>query len=356
MKRNLYTGRIIIILLMFASVVNAIPINKTMPENEQPNITELAKGVYVIEHPEAFLGEPSGNTTVIIGSQKVLVVDAAWPISARADIELIRKWTDLPVSYVLNTHWHSDHNIGNKTYMDAFPGLSIIAHKETKKDMDIVFKDYANMILGNQKRMLSEGKIRGEPLTPEVREIIEKRLPDMEAQFEGYAYQPPTVMFENELVIDLGGREVQIKHPGKGNTSGDAVVYLPEEKILAAGDLLVHPFPYPYDGYPSEWIKTLEALGQLDLKTIVPGHGTILHDKTYLYLVRDFFQSAVSQMNKRMSETGPALSRSLDLLKQGIDLSSFKTKFAGNDEELLGYFDSIAEQVIKLVYQEAALR
>ena len=163
-------------------------------------------------------------------------------------------------------------------------------------------------------------------------------------------------MFEDELVIDLGGREVQIKHPGKGNTSGDAVVYLPEEKILAAGDLLVHPFPYPYDGYPSEWIKTLETLGQLDIKTIVPGHGTVLHDKTYLYLVRDFFQSAVSQMNKRMGEAGPALSRSLDLLKQGIDLSSFKTKFASNDEELLGYFDSISEQVIKLVYQEAALR
>ncbi|OGU35089.1 MAG: hypothetical protein A2068_02835 [Ignavibacteria bacterium GWB2_35_6b] len=356
MKRNLYTGGIIIILLMIVSAVNAAAINKTMPENEQPNITELTKGVYVIEHPDAFLGEPSGNTTVIIGSQKVLVVDAVWPISARTDIELIRQWTDLPVSYVVNTHWHSDHNIGNKTYMDAFPGLSIIAQKETKKDMDIVFKDYANMILGNQKRMLSEGKIRGEPLSPEVREIIEKRLPDMEAQFEGYVYQPPTLMFEDELVIDLGGREVQIKHPGKGNTSGDAVVYLPEEKILAAGDLLVHPFPYPYDGYPSEWIKTLETLGQLDIKTIVPGHGTVLHDKTYLYLVRDFFQSAVSQMNKRMGEAGPALSRSLDLLKQGIDLSSFKTKFASNDEELLGYFDSISEQVIKLVYQEAALR
>ena len=62
-----------------------------------------------------------------------------------------------------------------------------------------------------------------------------------------------------------------MKFLGRGNTGGDAVVYLPKEKIVIAGDLVVYPIPYVYDGYPSEWIQTLQNLGQLDADTIVPG-------------------------------------------------------------------------------------
>lgn len=59
------------------------------------------------------------------------------PSAAREDISQIRKWTDKPVTFVLNTHFHNDHNLGNRIYMDAFPALTIIAHVETKKDMDM---------------------------------------------------------------------------------------------------------------------------------------------------------------------------------------------------------------------------
>ncbi len=83
-------------------------------------------------------------------------------------------------------------------------------------------------------------------------------------------------------MIDVGNREVQIKFLGRGNTAGDAVVYLPKEKIVVAGDLIVYPIPYIYDGYPTEWIQTLQNLAQLDADSIVPGHGPILHDKTYV--------------------------------------------------------------------------
>ena len=93
-------------------------------------VTQLAAGVYEIEHPRA----SSGNTTVIIGERQVFVVDTCFlPSAAREDIAQIRQWTDKPVSFVLNTHFHNDHNLGNRAYMDAFPALTIIAHVETKK-------------------------------------------------------------------------------------------------------------------------------------------------------------------------------------------------------------------------------
>ena len=69
---------------------------------------------------------------------------------------------------------------------------------------------------------------------------------------------------------------MEIKHLGRGNTAGDAVVYLPTEKILIAGDLVVYPVPYFYGGYPSEHAKTLRDMSRLNFATAVPGHGRVL--------------------------------------------------------------------------------
>ena len=76
---------------------------------------------------------------------------------------------------------------------------------------------------------------------------------------------------------------------------------------MIAGDLVVYPIPYIYDGYPSEWIQTMQNLGQLDADTIVPGHGPMMHDKAYIFLIRDLLKSAVDQMNAELKQTGPAM-------------------------------------------------
>ena len=69
---------------------------------------------------------------------------------------------------------------------------------------------------------------------------------------------------------------MQLRFLGRGNTGGDVVAYLPAEKILIAGDLLDHPVPYAFGGYPHEWIRTLQAMALLDFATVVPGHGRVL--------------------------------------------------------------------------------
>ena len=101
----------------------------------------------------------------------------------------------------------------------------------------------------------------------------------MDDEIKHVKFQSATLTFEHDFTVDLGNREVQVKFLGRGNTSGDAVAYLPKERIVVAGDLVVHPIPYIYDGYPTEWIQTLQNLAQLDADSIVPGHGPILHDK-----------------------------------------------------------------------------
>ena len=97
-------------------------------------VTKIAEGVFVIRHQDAPNEFPQGNTTVIIGQNSVLVVDACYlPSSAKEDIEQIKKWTDKPVRFLVNTHYHLDHNNGNYLYAEAFPGITIISHQETQK-------------------------------------------------------------------------------------------------------------------------------------------------------------------------------------------------------------------------------
>jgi glyoxylase-like metal-dependent hydrolase (beta-lactamase superfamily II) len=104
----------------------------------QRSVTKVADGIYVIIHKDAVLaGWPQGNTTVIIGDGGVFVVDACFLTgSAKEDIVEIKRLTSKPVRYLLNTHFHIDHNAGNSAYMDAFPTLEIIASTETRRFMD----------------------------------------------------------------------------------------------------------------------------------------------------------------------------------------------------------------------------
>jgi cyclase len=330
----------------------------------QRKITKLAEGVYSIQHLRSNGSVPSGNTTVIIGDREVLVVDSCFlPSAAREDIAQIRQWTDKPVGYVVNTHFHNDHNNGNRTYLDAFPSLAIIAQEETKKDMDLLQP-------GNVERMpkqleaavaaFKQGKDqRGQPLSEEDKKQVQELLPGLErrlADIKTLVYQPPTLTFTEKLGIDLGNREVQVKYLGRGNTPGDTIVYLPKEKILVAGDLLVHPIPYTFDGYPAEWTQTLRNMAQLDADIIVPGHGPVLRDKAYLYLVADLMKSAVEQLRARIRQIGHPGFRSLDDVKGSVDLTPFRLKLAGDDKDLQAEFDDMASHLVKIAFNEAALR
>src|ERR1700733_10559573 len=124
------------ILLAFILFFLTMPLlAQTVSTNERTS-EKIGEGIFVIRHKDAPDGNPQGNTAVIIGDLRVIVVDAPYlPSSAKADIEQIRKWTSKPVDILINTHWHADHQQGNAVYSKAFPNLIILAHEETTKEM-----------------------------------------------------------------------------------------------------------------------------------------------------------------------------------------------------------------------------
>jgi glyoxylase-like metal-dependent hydrolase (beta-lactamase superfamily II) len=332
---------------------------------EPRNITQLAEGVYAIEHPgHRDDGLFSGNTTVVIGSRQVLVVDTAYLSEVtRADIAQIRQWTDKPVTFIVNTHFHNDHNLGNALYLQNFPAATILAHNETKKNMDqfgpgsSAREEHFDAKL---QRMLDENKgPDGRPLSIEdhayVKQVLDERRPYTE-EIKKIKYQSATMTFDGDLSVDIGGRQVEIKFLGKGNTDGDAVVFLPKERIAVVGDLVGSPIPLANDGYPSQWMHTLENLAQLNAAKVVPGHGPVLDGNARILLFRDLLKSVVDQMNAKLTEIGPAMSHSVDEVRSAIDLAEFRDKFIGNNQGLVPEWDQFVDRLIKTTFAEASLR
>jgi glyoxylase-like metal-dependent hydrolase (beta-lactamase superfamily II) len=210
-------------------------------EEKRSTLEELAPGVV------AFTAEGDPNVGAVIGEDAVLAVDArATPTHAREWLDELRRLTDTPVRYLVLTHYHAVRVLG----ASAFEAEWVIAHE------------------GTRRWILERGEADFESET--------RRFPRL---FRDVASIPgltqPNVSFADSLRLDLGGRDVQLLHLGRGHTAGDAAVWLPDEGILFAGDLVeARAAPYMGDAFVEEWsTMTLDRIEALGAQTIVPGRG-----------------------------------------------------------------------------------
>jgi len=330
---------------------------------KERTVTKLAEGVYEIRHPDAPDTFPQGNTTVIIGDRGVFVVDSCLlPSSAREDIAQIKKWTDKPVMFLLNTHWHFDHTLGNATYAAAFPGLQIIAHAHARKEITEfnpgAVERYPQRRERFKKILDSGNDADGKPLSDADRRDYEKSLAGLEpvlAEFKDAKQLPPNVSYDREMTVDLGNREIQIKWLGRANTAGDSVVYLPKEKIVMTGDILDHPVPYMFGGFPADFPKTLRALRELDATTIVPGHGDVQHDKTYIDQVIAMMESVNNEVRRELL-LGKRLADVQEAAPKALNSEAIKQQFAGDDKDNHDFFDQSFEGLIKAAFNQLSAR
>lgn len=323
-------------------------------------VGEVEDGVYVIRHRDAPDTNPQGNTTVIVGDRDVLVVDSGYlPSSTREDIAQIRQWTQKPVRYLVNTHWHPDHIRGNPLYAAAFPGLTIIAH-ETTPELEEGY-DGPNLVRYRARTASLEESLRrgkgedGKKLSKEERGAMTVELTGRRAVSEEFAtYKPavPNVTFREGLTIDLGNRVVQLRFLGRGHTSGDVVAFLPREKILIAGDLVASPVPYFFAGYPYDQIATLEALAALDARVLVPGHGDVMLDEAFLDRTIEVMKDVRDQVLREVRRRG-SLSAKLEDVRKAVDTRSYAAEFAGTDKESLEFFRESMDGLVRLFFEQA---
>ena len=205
----------------------------------------LGPGVYAaIDGPERKSGSNAG---FVIGDDGVLVVDALFtPDAARALVGEIRRLTDKPIRFLVNTHYHADHTGGDQVLRDA--GATIIAHRNVR-----------GWVRTNNVNLF------GDRITPELRSRIE-------------ALPLPNVVTDKDLIVWLGSRKVVVRTV-LGHTGGDLIVTVPDANILFAGDMLWRKVaPNLIDGSVDEWEATVgDFLRGPDSDNIrfVPGHGDV---------------------------------------------------------------------------------
>jgi glyoxylase-like metal-dependent hydrolase (beta-lactamase superfamily II) len=213
-------------------------------------LTKIADNVYSYvdvknSSPQNSFG---ANAGIVIGRDGILVIDTL--VSAREAqrfIKDIRAVSDKPIRYVVNTHYHLDHAFGN----DAFAklGAIVIAHANDRQNMR---KSGEAALKGAGDFGLSEADMAGTVL----------------------AY--PVIGFTDRMEIDLGDQLVELLYPGPSHTDGSLLVFLPDKKLLFAGDALFTGYhPFLAEGNLDEWLKTLDFIAALEADRIVPGHGPL---------------------------------------------------------------------------------
>jgi glyoxylase-like metal-dependent hydrolase (beta-lactamase superfamily II) len=208
---------------------------------------QIAEGVYVIPDERIDLVP---NVGFVVGQDAVLVVDTGMGIeNARRVLERARELAGGKPLFLTLTHFHPEHGFGAQVFRDA---ATIVYNESQREELNAKFDEFVEMFSG---------------FSPEIADI----LSDVERV-------EPHETYERRHRIDLGGVVVELESVGPAHTRGDQLVWLPEEQVLFAGDLVENRF-FPIlpdaDSHGSDWIALLERLEKMAPATVVPGHGAV---------------------------------------------------------------------------------
>jgi glyoxylase-like metal-dependent hydrolase (beta-lactamase superfamily II) len=268
----------VIFLAVLAYAQNQIPL---VPSNKT---REIAEHVYVIPDQRVNLVP---NIGIIVGHDGVLVIDTGMgPKNAETVLNEVKKITSERIAYLTVTHFHPEHGMGAQ----AFPsGTTIIYPMDQKTELREKGTDIIKMFNG---------------FSPEIADLLKPVKITM-----------PNVTFREEAEVDLGDIPVQLLHWGPAHTRGDEFVFLPKQRILFGGDVVVNRF-FPImpdsDANGSNWIGMLERMEKMNAAIVVPGHGEvgdaglITNMREYLVFVRDRVQQMKSQ-GSTLTDTEKAL-------------------------------------------------
>ena len=298
-------------------------------------IQNVADGVFfAFARPQAV---GNCNAAIFVNASDVLVVDAhSKPSAAAALIAQIKKQvTTKRVRYLVNTHFHWDHSQGNGGYRDAYGAdLEILASGETKKlesqflqqrlreSLDPHGHPFSSQphipaLLDTARQQLSAAS------TPEQKAQLTARIEQLEAfQREMANFVPtlPTVTFGKTYVIKDRAHDLHLEFHGRAHTAGDVIVYCPQKRVVATGDMVIGTLPFMGDSYPREWPKTIDSVARLDFDNVTGGHGGVQRGKQHMTGQRNYIEELVERV-----AAGKKAGKPLPEIQAGMSLASLRS-------------------------------
>ena len=313
-----------------------------VPSDARPDpfelaFSELAPGVWTGIREGSTRLPVTGNAVFVISDEGVVVFDGgSVPLMSERLIAKIRELTDRPVTHVAVSHWHGDHNLGIHRFLEEFAAVEVIGHPFTRaamlgSPMDYARKrDRARDFIPTLSRMVETGADEeGHAISNTARQWYADAVTNadiIDREYQRAEITPPKLLFEDKLVLWSGDRRIEFLYLGDGNTAGDIVMWLPEERIVATGDLVVLPTPYGFNVPPRKWARTLRNLQALGYGTLVPGHGEVQHDTAYVDLLIETAES-IAEQRDGLLESGLDEAEVQDKL----DFSNFRERYTHGD-------------------------
>jgi len=251
---------------------------QSAPASPGAEVVRLAEGVYArIAEPD---GEAVGNAGFVVLESGVLVFDThATPGAGEALRAEVRKVTNLPIRFVVNSHFHPDHTHGNQAF-SAGGTADVLASTQTRRDIlqkDIPAMNRSLAVVREQLARLQKDLLAARTSADyaTLRDQIAQRQKFLD-RMVGLRVVSPIVTLDRRLDVGDGARPLRLSYLGRGQTDGDVVLVLPDTKIAFAGDLFFNSaLPAAQDAFLLDWSETLGALLDLDVETFVPGHGPV---------------------------------------------------------------------------------
>ena len=273
------------------------------PPNGAPRVEQIGRGLYAYVSDN----DRSANSTFLIGQHGILIVDTGLDaLEGRKLLAEIRKLSPLPIQFIVNTHYHPDHQ-------------------------------GANAVFGPSAIVISSPFTRQRSL--ELLDEIQHSQPQDRAKLPSTAdFRLATETVTQQLTIYLDDDPVQIFAPGPGHTLGDVYVYFPNQRSVAMGDLFLNrASPGMDEGSAANWVQTLDTILALPADRFVPGHFEV-GARGDVTRFRDYLADLYSQV-QRLRNSGATLEQ----VKQQIDTSKYadfrqypqyNATFAGNAEAI----------------------
>jgi glyoxylase-like metal-dependent hydrolase (beta-lactamase superfamily II) len=285
--------------VLFAAAAGLVARTQTPAPAAAYRFQQIVPGIYSAIGTGAI--NVGSNSAVIVNQDDVLIVDShISPESGRAMLRELKAITDKPVRFLINTHFHYDHVNGNQAFP---PAVDIIGHEFTRRKLtgDILDRGmFADLVKGLPKQLddLRARAAAEQDTAARARLDQQVRVQSaFAASLENLRVTPPNVTVSDHMTLFRGDREIRLLFVGHGHTAGDLVVYLPKERLLCSGDLLVNGVANLIDGFVNEWPDALEKLKPLDFVDVIPGHGEPFKGKERI----DWFQEYLRDLWKQAS-------------------------------------------------------
>ncbi len=165
------------------------------------------------------------------------------------------------------------------------------------------------------------------------------------AEFRRIRVAPPTLLFDDRLVLDLGDRRVELWNWGRANSPADVGIFLPSERVLFTGDVVVHPVPFVGASHPLPWIAVLQSIERLAPAIVVPGHGPVMADLGYVRLVREMFEATRDRVQRDMRA-----GYQLQEIVERVSLADFRGRFV-RDSVDAEWWDGTPAALVERMHQ-----